>query len=101
MAKNVVGCLVLETIRRRRFDFISWDHHVQSEAQILPFMVICLFVFPSKDYSLWGNGLGLQGPTIPFLLIFVKSVLQSLPDIVGHENVLQFPVDVLASLLQG
>ena len=106
VAKNVVGFLVLETFPRRRSNFISWDHRVQSEAQILTFnpkalLYVCLFLFLSKDYSLWGHGLGLQGPTIPFLLIFVKSVLQSLPDIVVHENVLQFPLDILVSLLQG
>lgn len=54
----------------------------------------------SKDYSLWGNGLGLQGPTVPFLLIFIKSILQSLPDIVVHENIVHFPLAVIIALLE-
>lgn len=48
-ANNVVGFLVLETFPRRRSNFISWDHHVQSEAQILTFnpkalLYVCLFL---------------------------------------------------------
>ena len=37
---------------------------------------------------------------MPFLLIFAKSILQSLPDIVIHENVLQMPMDILVELLK-
>ena len=53
-----------------------------------------------QDYSAFGDGQGLQGPTVPFLLIFAKPILQSLPDIVIHENVLQMPMDILVELLK-
>ena len=53
-----------------------------------------------QDYSSFGEGQGLQGPTIPFLLLFIKIILQSLPDIVIHENVVQMPEEIIIKLLE-
>lgn len=48
---------------------------------------------------MFGSGQGLQGRTVPFLMIFLKSVLQTLPEVVVHENVTTFPVDILIKVL--
>lgn len=42
-----------------------------------------------------------MGPTVQFLVVFIKSILQSLPDILLHENVVQFPIHEISDLLQG
>lgn len=60
----------------------------------------CISIFNiAQDYSLFGQGNGLQGRTIPFLLIFLKMILQSLPDVVIHENVTQMPENIITDIL--
>lgn len=49
----------------------------------------------AKDYSLWGDGMWLAGPTVPYLLVFLKAIQQSLPDVVLHENIKQFPIALI------
>ena len=55
----------------------------------------------AQDYSAFGSGRGLNGPTVVFLILFIKSIKQSLPHILIHENVMNFPIDVIIDLLAG
>ena len=48
---------------------------------------------------MFGSGQGLQGRIVPFLMIFFKSVLQMFLEVVVHENVTTFPVDILIKVL--
>ena len=41
----------------------------------------------------------LAGPTVVYLLLFVKSVKQGRPHVAIHENILDFPCDVLTDTL--
>lgn len=77
---------------------------------MLLFIVLCLAEFVhcgllvgclAKDYSQFGSGRGLYGPTVMYLLIFVKSIKQSRPHILIHENVTAFPIELIISLLAG
>ena len=58
-------------------------------------------VWDFQDFSLFGAGQGLQGATIKNLLVFLKSIKQSRPHVLVHENVLGFPIDIVAEQLQG
>ena len=50
---------------------------------------------------MFGSGRGLNGPTVVFLILFIKSIKQSLPHMLIHENVMNFPIDVIIDLLSG
>jgi len=54
-----------------------------------------------QDFSLFGSGQGLQGATIKNLLVFLKSIKQSRPHVLVHENVLGFPIETVIEQLQG
>ena len=53
----------------------------------------------AQDYSLFGDGLGLAGHTVPFLIVFLKMILQSLPDVLIHENIKAFPIKKVIQIL--
>ena len=61
--------------------------------------VYVLFILATKDYSRFGSCLGTNGPTIPYLLLMLKSIKQGRPDIVIHENVQGFPWQEVLQLL--
>jgi hypothetical protein len=43
--------------------------------------------------------LGLAGHTVPFLIVFLKKIIQSLPDVLIHENIKAFPIKKVIQIL--
>ena len=54
---------------------------------------------PCTDFSKRGSQLGLQGPTVVYLLVWMTMMVSLQPDVIGQENVREFPADVLAEYL--
>ena len=51
------------------------------------------------DYSSMGNQQASAGPTVIFLLVLLRMVLEWKPDIFIHENVLPFPTENIKEVL--
>jgi hypothetical protein len=85
--------------------------HSQTPYLIFPALAMSISVLPrlrfcfvltsesAKDYSGMGKKLGLSGKTVAYLIVLLKSVLQSLPDCFVHENVCAFPEGVIKLIL--
>lgn len=54
---------------------------------------------PCTDWSPFGCQQTADGPTMVYFLMMMKIALQSRPDILIHENVIQFPFELLQSIL--
>lgn len=53
------------------------------------------------DFSAYGSSQHSAGPTMVYLLLLLRMVLEYQPDIMIHENVLQFPARLLEECLHG
>ena len=59
--------------------------------------VVCVCLL--EDWSHQGLGCGEEGKTAVIFIVLIKMFLQFQPDTILAENVMQFPVEVIKSLL--